>query len=173
MTDFNLDKALHAISSRVTDEQREEQEKMNHAGRLVLAANSMERRVSLARAQEQGILEQIRLLETLPESHLRTNRISAALDRLSELYAEQGRYEEAIEVTPNEERRAQYQQILNAIERPDHELCECPPETMINRKTNAQIKQPMMQRLGSVVSLKHGHLVTLKVCRACGDAQAS
>lgn len=173
MSEFNLNNALQAISSRVTDEQRDEQEKMNHAGRLVLAVNSMERRVSLAKAQEIAVRESIANLEREPESELKTQRLLVLLGRLSELYAEQGRYEEAIEVSPNDDRREQYQRTLDAIETPDGEVCECPPETIVNRKTNAQIRQPMLQRLGQVVSLKHGRLVSLKVCRSCGHAEAS
>jgi hypothetical protein len=173
MSEFNLTKALNAIASRVTDEQREEQEKLNQAGRARLLANSMENRISLAKAQERSVLEQIDLLQTLPESFTKTVRLNNALDRLGELYAQQGKYANAIEVTPTVERRRQYQLILDAIDRPDTEVCDCPPETIINRKNNTNFKQPMMQRMTNIVSLKHGREVTLKVCRSCGDAQAN
>jgi hypothetical protein len=173
MSDFDLNKALRAISSRVTDDQREEQAKLNARGRAMLAVNSMEYRVSLAQAQEQAVLEQINLLEALPDSQLKNDRISVALDRLSELYAEQGRYEEAIEVTPNEARREQFRLTLQAIDRTDGQTCNCPPEQFIDRKNNSNFKQSTMQNLGQVVSREHGRLVRLKVCRKCGFAEAS
>lgn len=173
MSDFNINKALRAISSRVTDEQRDEQQKMNHAGRLVLAANSMEQRISLAQAQEISVRESIALLEPEPESELKTQRLNILLDRLGELYAEQGLYEKAIIVTPTAGRREQYRRTLEAIQTPDGESCECPPEIIVDRKRNAHIRQSMMQKLGSVVSPDHGRLVTLKVCRSCGFSEAS
>lgn len=170
---FNIDKALQAISSRVTDEQREEQQKMSHAGRLVLAANSMERRISLAKAQEKSVKESIDFLEKEPESELKTQRLTILLDRLGELYAEQGLYEKAIIVTPTVARREQYQQTLDAIETPDGEVCECPPKIVVDRKRNTHIRQSTMQNLGKVVSLEHGRLVDLKVCRNCSHSDAS
>jgi tetratricopeptide (TPR) repeat protein len=115
VAEFNLNKALQAISSRVTDEQRVEQDELNRQGRQRLAMNSFENRIARAKAQEKGILEQVDLLKQLPESFTKTNRMTTALDRLGELYAEQGRYEEAIEVSPSPERREHYQQVLDAI----------------------------------------------------------
>lgn len=173
MAEFNLNKALSAISSRVTDEQRVEQDELNRQGRARVAANSMENRISLAKAQEKGVLDQIKLLENLPDSFTKSSRMDNSLDRLGELYAEQGLYEQAIEVTPSPERRDRYQMILNAIETPDGDTCECPPEQFVDRRKNAHIRQPAMQNLGQFVSLKHGRLVNLKVCRYCGFAEAN
>jgi hypothetical protein len=173
MSDFDLKKALRAIANRFTFERRLEQEELSKQGRARLAANSMENRIALAEAQEISVRETIHLLEGEPESDLKQQRLTTALDRLSELFAEQGRYEEAIEVTPNDARREHFQQILSAIQNIDGETCDCPPEMIVDRKKNTNFRQPAMQNLGQVVSLDHGRLVRLKVCRMCNFVNAS
>ena len=166
MEKFDLKHVLNVIGSRVTDEQRQEQAELNRIGRTRLNQNSVEQRISRAKAQEISVLDSIDMLRTLPDSELKTTRLNNALDRLGELYAEQGRYAEAVGVTRDERRRAVYERTLAALTTPDGSTCECPDEIVTDRKTNDRIRVPAMQRMGQIVS-NDGRLVTLKTCRFC------
>jgi hypothetical protein len=44
---------------------------------------------------------------------------------------------------------------------------------LLDRKKNTNFRQPAMQNLGQFVSLDHGRLVRLKVCRMCNFVNAS
>jgi hypothetical protein len=166
---FDLSRALATIHSRVTDADREAQAKLNSDGRNLLSQKLVQNRIAIARAQEKAVLANLGALNvTTPASELERRRIEMSLDRLSELYAEQGRYAEAVDVTPNPERRKWFEMIKGAIDRDPAERCECPTETIINRKTNSSIRQSPFQKIANIYNPKTGRLGALHVCRACG-----
>lgn len=168
MTEFNLDTALTAINARNTDEMRTEQERVTReiVGKLGtrLNPNSAENRMNRASEQEKAILTQIALLTSEPESELKQNRLFQALNRLSELLAEQGNYADAVQVCPDAAQRAYYQSVTAAITRPDDECCDCPADSYIS--DNRQITSPAELKIDEIVV--GGVTKSLYQCRICG-----
>lgn len=172
---FNLNKALKSISERFEAEHKESHDTFNTELRGELGnrldPNSADARISRAKEQEKAILEQIAFLTQHPNSALKQNRLYNALNRLSELLAEQGRYDEAIEVCPEQARRDEYIQVRKAIERKDTDTCHCPDEKIVHPLVKDEIIQPAQMVVVDVVSAKHGAVKPLTVCRKCGFAQ--
>lgn len=73
--------------------------------------------------------------------------------RLAEAYASLGRFDLAAEIEPREETRAEYVEILEAINRPDDEWCGCAPGRDFV--------------LRNVFSLKHGRVMFARKCGGC------
>jgi len=73
--------------------------------------------------------------------------------RLAEAYASIGRFDLAAEIEPREETRAEYVEILEAINRPDDEWCSCGPGRDYV--------------LRDVLSLRHGRVMTARRCGGC------
>lgn len=79
--------------------------------------------------------------------------------RLAEAYAPIGRFDLAAEIEPRTESRAEYVEILEAINRDDTEWnCECAPGRDLV--------------LRDVFSLKHGRAVSIRKCSGCGELNA-
>lgn len=169
MDDFDLNKALKAISDRVTDEDRAEIEADRQTKLATIAASADQDRVARAAEHEKSALEQIVMLSTFPEGELKNIRLTQTLNRLAEVLAEQGRYTEAIEVCPDDARRLEYRAIKNAIERPDDEVCDCPDEQIVTR--SGTIVSPAVMNMGTVYSDKHASMMPVMQCRICGDLQ--
>lgn len=72
--------------------------------------------------------------------------------RLAEAYATLGRYDLAAETTPDEAQRKEYVEVLEAINRPDDEWCECAPG-------RDHIKRDII--------LPNGERRVLRACSAC------
>jgi hypothetical protein len=168
MQEFDLETALSAISARNTDEMRLEQER---ASREIveklgdrLNPNSAENRAARAKEQEKAILMQIALLTSEPDSELKQNRLFQALNRLSELLAEQGKYTEAVEVCPDFQRREYYKFVSDAIDRPDDDFCDCPSDTYIS--DGKQRTSPAELKIDEIVV--EGKTKSLYQCRKCG-----
>lgn len=172
MPEFNLDQALSAISARNTEEMRAEQER---ATREIVEAlgdrlnpNSVENRIKRAQVQEKDILLQIALLTNehhsgLVQSPIREARLVQALNRLSELLAEQGKYAAAVEVCPDAERRAFYQSLTAAIVRPDDEFCDCPADFYISGgKQTTSLAELKVDEI-----IVNGETKSLYQCRKC------
>lgn len=172
--DFDLNKALKAISDRITEDQRKENEQFQKDMRAGLGSrldpNSLEQRVLRAQEREIALLKQISILAQAEDSELRQNRLYQSLCSLADALAEQGKYSEAVDVCPNDEKKAEYQLIAQAIERDDAASCQCGPEQI--KHGNTVFEQGMGLPVLSVVSLKHGTPVMLTICRNCGFAQA-
>jgi hypothetical protein len=164
---FDLQKALASIAAnRDLDPMRAEMAEATRIGRNRLKQNTAAQRIARAKAQEVSILDSIDLLEKLPDSDLKTLRLKNAMGRLGELYAEQGRWAEAVGVTEDAARRAMYEEILAAITTPDDSICPCPDDVITDRVKQSYFRQPAMQRVGQIVH--ENRLITLKRCRKCG-----
>jgi hypothetical protein len=164
---FDLAKALKSISAnRDLDPMREQMAEATRVGRQRIKQDSADQRIARAKAQELSILDSLEMLQTLPDSDLKTVRINNALGRLGELYAEQGRWAEAVSVTEDPARRAMYEETLAAITTPIESVCECPDDIIFDHTKQTRIRQKAMQPVGQIVD--DGRLVTLKTCRKCG-----
>jgi hypothetical protein len=145
---------------------REQMAEATRVGRQRIKQDSADQRIARAKAQELSILDSLEMLQILPDSDLKTLRINNALGRLGELYAEQGRWVEAVSVTEDPTRRAMYEETLAAITTPDDATCECPDEIVFNAAKQSRFRQPAAQRIGTIIL--DGRLVTLKKCKDCG-----
>ena len=168
--EFNINKALKAISARVTDTQREEQNKLNIAGRTRLKQNAIQNQIARAAAQELAVRDSIRMLESEPDSEIKTLRLRNLIERLAELYSQQGLYEDAAATTLDDARREVYQRSADAIAKPDNEVCNCPPEIVTDRAKQRHIRVDSTQKVETLV--RNGKPVSLRVCRTCGDVNA-
>lgn len=166
MADFNLQTALKAVAARRTDIQMQEQEARNVAGRGRLDPNSAGERIARARQNEQQLLDQLEWLQQEPDSDLKTQRIGQMMDRLGELAAEQGDYDQAATISRSQERRQYYQTIADAIPRPDDETCDCGADLVVDRKNMQEFQSPAIMVVDQIVS-PDGTLLNLDRCRKC------
>lgn len=174
MEEFDLEKALAAISQRITPEMREE-ERLAQAGLMEVIAphianDSFEQRVARAIEQEKSLLEQIAYLAGEEDGEVKQNRLYTLLNRLSEVLAEQGRFDDAIEVCPEAVRRAHYQMLLEAVRVPDQQMCECPPDQITDALSRTTVSDRAQMEVETVVT--QNGLRTLTVCRKCGFKNA-
>jgi hypothetical protein len=170
---FDLKQALAGISSRYTDAERAEQERLNKLGRNLLDQNLYQNRIANAHSNELAVRGNIEAIEQMPEGKAKETRLSMARERLAELFAQEGQYAAAIALSGDEKRRKVYQLIEKAVNEDDDKRCDCPIETIVDRKAGITIRQSTMQTVEKVVSLRHKRVVTLKLCRKCGFANAA
>jgi len=171
--EFSLSHALSSIRSRITPEQRNAQDELNRKGRNLLNQRLMENRIAIARERERAVLDNLPVIEAMTEGQEKDEGLRQTFGRLGELYAEQGRYDEAIEVTPDDSHRKYFQLIKDALDRDDAEKCECPHELIVNRAQNMTIRQSPRHMIAEVYNPKTRRMAQLRVCRACGHANAS
>lgn len=90
---------------------------------------------------------------------LREARIAISA-QLAEMYAALGRFDLAAEVTPQLEARAEYVEILEAINRDDEAWdCQCAPGRDFIKK--------------EVFSLKHNRMIPVRKCSGCEEMNAA
>lgn len=151
---FDIDAALGAISKRFAEEYKEDFDKTQKS------FTPSDQRILRAQAQEADIAAQIVMLAQEPDSEAKQHRLYQALDRLSELIAEQGEYTRAANVTPNGERKEHFNRIAEAIGIDDKNWCQCSDETVNG------VSRSREQMLGEVYHANRTK--TLYRCRACG-----
>lgn len=134
--------------------------------------NSFANRIARAKQNEQAVRAQIELLRGEKNSELKQARLAVAFERLAELYAEQGDYRSAIEVTQDPKRRAVYEAAIEAIERPDDEICDCPSERTYDSAAKREIALRPQVVTETIVSEKHNRLVDVELCSRCGHRNA-
>ena len=159
--EFDINKALDAAQASRTPDELADEQKQNNLLRENLKENTNANRVATAIAQEDGVRAQITMLQGEPPSELRTTRLNIALDRLSELLADQGRYTEAIAITPNMARKAEFTRISEAIAKPNDEVCLCTDE-----QANSPRGMVTMPAIVSIATLADGRQLTR--CHKCG-----
>lgn len=169
--EFNLKAALKAVAARRTDDDNDAQNALDTAGRGFIDPNSPQERINRSQQLETDIMRQIAYLSDEPESDVKTVRLGVAFDRLGELAAERGDYFQAALVSKTPERREHYRKILKAIDRPNDEICECPPDMIIDRANQVELQSNAVMTVDQILN-KNGTLLNLQVCRKCGDLQA-
>jgi hypothetical protein len=92
------------------------------------------------------------------------------LKALAHSLAMQGRYEEAIKFHPLKRMQKHYQGILDAIERPDDDRCEC--EDARAKVDGVEIAVTPRFERAQIFSAKHGGAVSLVECSQCGNLNA-
>ncbi len=163
---FSIKSALKAIDSRVDPRAAIEREEMQKALAPHIDPETPENRIARAQANEIAVVEQIEMLRNEPNTELKRTRLDTAFNRLGEIYAEQGKYHKAIEVTKDAVRRKAYRDILKAIERPDDQVCKCESRQFFDGKTETTINPTFIA--DSVISEKHGGVVQVHKCATCG-----
>ena len=92
--------------------------------------------------------------------------------RRAEALALIGRYDLAVQVTPDHERKEGYLNILDALVRSDDEpVCDCPPH---RGRTGEYAKLELTQTYvrAEIFSIVHGRVVFLLACSKCGALNA-
>lgn len=168
MQQFSLEQALDGISERYTPEMREKDEARNVELRGHIDPNSATNRIGRATAQMNVILEQIEFLKTQPQSELKDVRMTNAVNHLGELFAEQGNYAEAINVTEDPRRRREYEATMIAIDVPDDAVCACTDDKAVNK--NADVILPTRIESGQIVA--DGKILSVLKCWKCGFRNA-
>ncbi len=167
---FNQQKAMDAISERITPEMRadDEQYQAEQRGMLKSRLGSPDAKIANARASTLVVLKNIENLQKLPDSELKQSRLENAFNQLAELIAEQGKYADAACLTKDETKREYYRLLIVAVVRPDSDSCGCPERIITDAKTGQQFREPAMHRMANVMSAKHGAVVGLFQCLTCG-----
>jgi hypothetical protein len=93
-----------------------------------------------------------------------------ARSQYADALAMQGQYQLAAEIHPGAERRKYFESIINAIEMPDLEKCDCPDSAIKVGDLDLAIT-PRFEST-RIFSSVHGDLVSLVVCQKCGHANA-
>lgn len=129
-----------ANAAVIADHLKKDLERVNHQITAIVIVN--------------GSDSQSRKLQDLQDAR---HHISA---RLAEAYASIGRFDLAAEIDPRPESRAEYVEILEAINRDDDEWsCECAPGRDFIKK--------------NVFSLKHGRVMPMRKCLGCKETNVT
>lgn len=147
----NLPKWLHKTDAELAEEAKIQDER--RAGHTRAHLTDAERLVSRGA-----------LLEETARGNLVAGMDASA--QLAEALAMQGRYGEAAEIHPNKMVRADYRQIIDAIEMDDEEKCNCP-----DTETEELTITPRFNER-TVFSQRHGGAVALVTCVKCGHQNA-
>jgi hypothetical protein len=122
------------------------------------------RAAAVKRAAE-AELHQLRL-----DTHPDPRHLIGASARLAEALAMEGRFSEAAEIHPSAAHADRFQQIAEAIERDDADSpCDCEVKQATNPATGQPVALANEIISEMVFSPKHGKLMPLVVCTACGD----
>lgn len=114
-------------------------------------------------------------LEILGGQKRRKGRAEAAklnLARLADAYANQGRYTEAAMTHPVPGRASEYIEIQAAIDRPDDEMCDCPPREVKDPASGETLRIPVINQVENVYSTKLRRMVPLLRCDVCTHLNA-
>lgn len=122
-----------------------------------------EMRIGQAMLAEEAIRKNLDLID--PEAQPDVYRETEIM--LAESLAEQGRYTEAAEIDP------QWESMVEAIERPDDEFCDCPEDGVQTRNAQGAVTIPVPKLFIATEVLKEGQLVPLVVCAKCGQMNAT
>lgn len=90
--------------------------------------------------------------------------------KLAEALAMQGRYNEAVEVSPDDDTTAHYQEIATAIVLPDDARCECPDVEGTQDGVELSITPRFVSQ--RIFSTQHNSVVDLVKCSTCGHSNA-
>lgn len=102
----------------------------------------------------------------------RSQAINLHLAKLADAFADQGRYEEAASTHPVRARAKQYLAIQAAIDRPDSDICSCPPREVKDPLSGKMLRIPTHNKVEDVYSQKHRRMVPLVRCSSCPHMNA-
>lgn len=115
------------------------------------------------------------VLEDIALSNLPLARNEEDLKREQLRYSEglelQGRLIEAADAHPLEDEQVRLRSVADAIDKDDDEFCNCGTTTA--RVGNEDVKVHPHYEVKKVYSRKHGKIVSLVGCTACGELNAS
>lgn len=172
MPEFDLEKALAAAKERQTaDDLARQDEATQELRKAIASTNDANVRLARAKEHEAAVLTQIAMLTQLPETELKQSRLRTALDRLSEVVAEQGRYAEAASITPNFARREEYllkdKALCDAAAANDAaKRCDC-ADDVVESSSGRMLVDPI-QHVEDVYSPSRNAIVSLMRCGKCG-----
>ena len=171
MPEFDLEKALAAAKERQTaDDLARQDEATQELRKAIASTNDANVRLARAKEHETAVLTQIAMLTQLPESELKQSRLRTALDRLSEVVAEQGRYAEAASITPNFACREEYllkdKALCDAAAGESAKRCDCADDVI--ESANGRTLIDPIQHVEDVYSPERNAVVPLMRCGKCG-----
>jgi hypothetical protein len=130
-------------------------------------ANQAEARLISGIHTERAARDNLTVLQNHKRHKGRAARVKAQLARLADAYAAQGRYDEAAATHPRKTTAKEYAEIAAAIERPDTDVCDCPPDEVRDPASGQTLKIPARNHIADVYNAKLGQMVPLIECRKC------
>lgn len=168
---FSLDAALVAIQQK-NDEDRDGWGKYQEEQRQKI--NASLKNLSDADIKfQQGIRavdfarQQLADLADTPLTGEHPQLFNFELNRMAEGYALQGDYLTALMFVKDEDKKAEYQAVQDAIMRPDDETCPCEKDGKGTNAAGKAVKFSTMFIKDTFYSQHHGQVVNLWKCSTC------
>lgn len=156
---------------QLTPEQQAESDRIQAEVRQALhgrvQANQKEARLVRGIHTENATRATLQALSIQTRRKGRSEAVNLQLARLADALADQGRYEEAATAHPAKKRAKEYLAIQAAIDRPDDDVCNCPPTEVRDPATGKTLLIPAQNKIEEVYSKKHEAIVPLVVCSKC------
>jgi hypothetical protein len=155
---------LPSFLNRTPEQIRDEQHRQQMLRDLHLKGASQtpaEQRIARAMMAEDAIRKNLALLLPGSDAHRATEI------ELAEVLAEQGKFREAAAINP------EFEKFVTAVDRPDDEFCDCPPDTAQGRNAQGAVTVPVPNTFVAYEVPKDGKIVPLVQCAKCGHLNAT
>lgn len=157
---LEMTKEQIAVSNQIQEQARQAMH-----GRV--EANQQEARLLRGIQMERAARANLEVLQHHKRHKGRAERVKINLAKLADAYAEQGRYAEAAATHPSKTTAKEYAQIQAAIDRSDTDVCNCPPDEVIDPASGQTLRIPARNHIADVHNPKLKRMVPLIECRKC------